>query len=125
MTMTITYRSEKGSPLTSDEIDTNFRELATRLTHLEDHTETAEGLDKIHLEGDQLTFTGTLGKTFGTFTLPQPTTPSKPSLPVYEKTSLPQDAPLGQLAFFLEKEDSTLIFFNGNHWNRLLKGDKI
>lgn len=70
--MSITYRHEKGSPLTVQEIDGNFKELETRLKILEDHAEEGEGIEKIHLEGDRLTFTGTFGKDFGTFTLPKP-----------------------------------------------------
>jgi len=40
--MTVTYRSEKGAPLTADEVDANFRELENRLHALEDHDKTED-----------------------------------------------------------------------------------
>ena len=89
--MTITYRKEKGSPLTVQEIDNNFKELETRLNALEEHSEDVEGLGKIHVEGDQLHFQGTFGKDFGTFTLPQATlNPRGPWIPQtpYKKLDL-------------------------------------
>ena len=71
--MTIIYRAEKGSPLTAQEIDDNFKELETRIATREEQEEVAEGLGKIHVEGDQIHFQGTFGKDFGTFTWPQTT----------------------------------------------------
>lgn len=176
--MPITYRQEKGSPLTVQEIDGNFKELETRLKILEENPEAGEGIEKIHMEGDQITFTGTFGKDFGTFTLPKPSlnpcgpwSPQKPyrkldlvtvdnalywctadhlsslwseegpfwnavftfpqaqsppsSLPLYEKASLPETDLLGKLALLLEEEGTTLIFFNGNNWQRLMKGESL
>jgi len=174
--MPITYRQQKGSPLTTEEIDENFRELESRLNALTDNPEVGEGLGKVHLEGDQISFTGTFGADFGTFTLPKATlnpcgewaaqTPYKkhdmvtietrlycctqehmsttwaqdasfwklafnfphpppPSLPLYEKASLPGAEIMGKLAVLLEEEGSTLIFFNGNKWQRLIKGENL
>lgn len=71
--MTLIYRAEKGSPLTAQEIDNNFKELESRLLTLEEQAETTESLGKIHIEGDKIHFKGTFGKDFGTFTLPHPT----------------------------------------------------
>lgn len=96
--MAITYRTEKGSPLTVEEIDGNFRELETRLNTLEEHGEGGEG-----------------------FNLPPPQ--SSPSLPGYETASLPPTATMGQIAVLLSEESPTLIFFNGTNWQRLIKGD--
>lgn len=175
--MTITYRTEKGAPLTSLEIDGNFRELETRLNALEDHSEAGEGIGKIHVEGDQISFRGTFGANFGTFTLPKaslnpcgpwapqkpykrldlvtaenalyccstdhisttwpqdspfwkqifslPQPPPPPTLPLYEKASLPEAEMMGKLALLLEDEGTTLIFFNGNKWQRLIKGETL
>ena len=69
--MSLTYRAEKGAPLTIEEMDSNFRELETRLKTLEDFPEHPEGLSKIQLDGDQMTFLGSFGTNFGTFSLPQ------------------------------------------------------
>lgn len=174
--MTITYRAEKGSPLTVQEIDDNFRELETRLKTLEDDPEPGESLGKIHIEGDQISFLGTFGTDFGSHRLPKtslnpcgiwaPQTPYKtldfvtydnalyccildhvsttwpqdspfwkqvfalpqppPSgLPLYEQASLPQTEALGKLALLLGHEGPTLIFFNGNNWQRLIKGENL
>lgn len=69
--MPIITRAEKGAPLTSQEIDGNFKELETRIDHLTDHQEAGEGIGKIYLEGDQLHIIGTFGTDFGIFTLPK------------------------------------------------------
>jgi len=69
--MSITYRAEKGAPLTIAEIDGNFKELDSRLKILEEHPEVGEGLGKIQVQGDQMTLTGTFGTDFGTFFLPK------------------------------------------------------
>lgn len=174
--MTITYRSEKGSPLTVQEIDGNFKELEQRINTLENHPEVGEGLGKIHVEGDQISFLGTFGTDFGTHSLPKtnlnpcgtwatqmaykkldlvtaenalycciighisttwpqdspcwkqvlalPQAPP-PSLTLYEKASLPEVETMGKLALLLENEGATLIFFNGNNWQRLIKGETL
>jgi hypothetical protein len=67
----IVYRSQKGAPLSADEVDGNFKDLATRIKALEDHKENVEGIGKIAVLGDQMTITGTFGKDFGTFALPK------------------------------------------------------
>jgi hypothetical protein len=67
----ITYRSQKGAPLTAEEVDGNFRELETRVKVLEDHKEITEGIGKITVQGDQMTIAGTFGADFGTFSLPK------------------------------------------------------
>lgn len=73
--MGIIYREEKGSPLTVEELDGNFRELEKRLSLLEDHQERSEGIGKISLHNETLTITGTFGMDFGSFPLPKPTFP--------------------------------------------------
>ena len=70
--MPITYRAEKGSPLSVEEIDGNFKELETRIKTLEENPEAGEGIGKIQVEGDQMHLMGTFATDFGTFTLPQP-----------------------------------------------------
>lgn len=115
--MTLTYRSQKGAPLTSLEVDANFKELDTRLKHLEDHPEKGEGLGKVQVKGEQVTFQGTFGSEFGTFPL------LKPALPLYEKNTLPLEGTLGGLALFAGGEGPTLIFFNGKNWQHLMKGE--
>ncbi len=65
------YRSAKGSPLTHEEVDNNFRELATRLEVLETSPPDAEGLASIQVEQGELRFQGSRGTPFGTFSLPK------------------------------------------------------
>lgn len=69
--MPIIYRTEKGSPLSVVEIDGNFKELNDRLTYLEEHPETGEGIERITVKEDQMTITGAFGTDFGTFSLPK------------------------------------------------------
>jgi hypothetical protein len=117
--MTLIYRTQKGAPLTSLEIDTNFKELDTRLKHLEERPEKGEGLGKVQVKEDQVTFQGTFGSDFGTFPLP------KAALSLYEKTTLPREERLGKLALFVDGEGPTLIFFNGKTWQQLMKGETL
>lgn len=172
--MPITYRSEKGSPLTSSEIDGNFRDLDARLNALTDKSEAGEGIGKIQVGEEQMKITGTFGTDFGTFPLPKaqlkpcgPWTVQTPynkldlvtmenalyccryehtsttwiqdssfwqevirlpllpphSLAFYEKASVPERETMGKLAVLVEETNSTLIFFNGNQWQRLMKGE--
>ncbi len=73
------YRTDKGAPLTIEEMDDNFRELEDRLKALETHLDSGEGIGKITAHGDALTITGTFGTDFGTFPLPKATlTPRGP-----------------------------------------------
>jgi len=171
----LTYRTEKGAPLTIEEMDGNFREIEGRLKLLEAHLESGEGLGKITVQEDQMTLVGTFGTPFGTFTLPKAVLNSRgtwlsqtsyqkldlvtfehgiyvcekdhfstqwdqdhsfwheilsfpkasSSLPLYEKATLPREETLGKLALFMEESASTLIFFDGKGWQRLLKGDSL
>ncbi len=68
--MAIVYRADKGAPLTSEEVDGNFRELAQRLAKLETVTPAAESIGKIQVSGDQMTIIGDRGTEFGKFRLP-------------------------------------------------------
>ena len=67
------YRHEKGAPLTTQEIDGNFHELAARLKILEDHPGMGEGIGQVRVQGDHMILIGTFGTDFGTFALPKPT----------------------------------------------------
>ena len=67
------YRHEKGSPLTSEEVDGNFHELATRLKTIEDHPGMGEGIGQVRVQGNQMYLAGTFGTDFGSFALPKPT----------------------------------------------------
>ncbi len=51
--MSIIYRSEKGGPLTAQEVDDNFRELDTRVKALERHYPDRK-IHEIKLEGDTI-----------------------------------------------------------------------
>lgn len=68
--MPIIYRSEKGGPLSIEEMDNNFYQLAQRLEQLEGKSFHAEGIGKIQQDGDQLTIIGDRGTVFGPFRLP-------------------------------------------------------
>lgn len=70
--MTITLRSEKGAPLTIEELDENFKELNERLTALEQGKFAVESLGSINVEGQEIVFTSTLGKELGRCALPEP-----------------------------------------------------
>ena len=94
--MTLTYRSDKGAPLTANEIDDNFRELEIRLHALENHEPHDEK------EGAQLSF---------------------PFLPLYDKAHVPKEAKRGTLALLQKDEGLSLIFFNGITWQNIEKGD--
>lgn len=122
--MPLTYRSLKGAPLTADEIDGNFKDLETRLKQIEDHPEAGESLEKIQLDGDQITFTGSFGMDFGTFTLPKITSPqASPPLPLYERDTIPLQEDLGKMALLMNQEGTHLIFFDGKIWQQVMKGD--
>jgi hypothetical protein len=69
--MTITYRAEKGAPLTAAELDGNFRELEERLHHLENDSETPESIRLINLENESLSIKGSYGTDYGNFPLPK------------------------------------------------------
>jgi len=67
----ITYRTEKGAPLTIEEMDGNFRDMESRLKTLEAHLESGEGIGKILMQGETITVMGTFGTELGTFPLPK------------------------------------------------------
>lgn len=69
----LTYRLEKGAPLTIEEMDGNFHELEDRLHSLETHLDSGEGIGKIVSHKDNLVIIGTRGTEFGTFSLPKAT----------------------------------------------------
>lgn len=96
--MTLTYRLEKGAPLTTEEIDNNFRELEKRLWVLEEKEPSAEEDSK---------------------------QPLCPSLPVYEKGSLPLGARKGALALLQNEESLILVLFNGTTWQNIEKGETL
>lgn len=67
----ITYRTDKGAPLTIEEMDGNFRDIESRLKVLETHLEAGEGIGKILVQGETMNILGTFGTDFGTFPLPK------------------------------------------------------
>jgi len=69
--MPIIYRRDKGGPLTIEEVDGNFADLDRRLRLLETDGTQAEGIARIHQEGEILEITGTRGTAFGRFRLPK------------------------------------------------------
>ncbi len=174
--MPIIYRAEKGSPLSIEELDNNFKDLDSRLKILEDNPDRGEGLGKIQIRENQATFIGSFGTDFGTFTLPtasfkprgswHPKTtyqtldlvtmemavysclkdhtslswdqdrslwqevlslpkPSSSSLPLYEKATLPTQESIGKLAALITDGGAIPIFFNGEAWQYLVKGETV
>ncbi|MBA3813258.1 MAG: hypothetical protein H0X26_02005 [Alphaproteobacteria bacterium] len=123
--MTITYRAEKGSPLTAREIDDNFRELETRLAAIADNPEGGESLGKIQVEGDQIHFRGTFGANFGTFTLPKaslnPRGPWLPQTP-YKKLDVVtiQNAAENSLSCCIADHISNVWAQDSSFWKSLL-----
>jgi hypothetical protein len=65
------YRAKKGSPLTTEEVDGNFRALDIRIEKLETVTPEAEGLASIQVEQGELRFQGSRGTFFGSVSLPK------------------------------------------------------
>jgi hypothetical protein len=65
------YRAVKGSPLTHEEVDGNFRELTTRLETLETSPPDAEGLASVQVEQGELRLQGNRGTFLGSFSLPK------------------------------------------------------
>jgi hypothetical protein len=53
-----------------------------------------------------------------------PSSPS-PSLPLYEKATLPFEETLGKLGILLGEGGPNLIFFNGKTWQHLMNGETI
>lgn len=119
--MTIIYRHEKGAPLTSEEIDGNFRELETRLNILEGSKEEGEGIGKIHVEGDHIKFTGTFGKDLGSFPLPKPVfNPSGPWSPQKPYQKLDLVIHENALYYCIEEHMSTVWAQDNLLWKQML-----
>ena len=68
--MVVILREQKGTPLTSIEVDGNFKELMTRIELLENNRPPIESLANIQQDGDDLVMTGTLGTVFERIRLP-------------------------------------------------------
>ena len=68
--MSITYRNIKGIPLTSDEVDENFRNLDARLARLESSQDGAETVSRIEQEFNVLKFFTGRGREIGSATIP-------------------------------------------------------
>ncbi len=68
-------RRQKTSPLTADELDDNFKELAEGIAAIKKLLEAKpalpEGVKSIRQAGDELYFLGTYGSDLGTVTLPK------------------------------------------------------
>lgn len=68
--MAIVFRDEKGTNLTADEVDENFRSIDTRVTAVEENPPEAVGIDHFVIEGSLLTIVMTDASTHGPFVLP-------------------------------------------------------
>lgn len=68
--MTITYRSEKGSPLTSDEVDENFHDLDDRVVDLETNPPLPVSVSNVTETETTFTIWLSDGTSFGPFTKP-------------------------------------------------------
>ncbi|MGI4851220.1 MAG: hypothetical protein ACRYGR_04700 [Janthinobacterium lividum] len=68
--MPILYRHQKGSPLTTEEVDGNFYEIVSRLESLEQKTTQNESIIKVEQKGDQLDIIGSFGSILGEVKLP-------------------------------------------------------
>jgi hypothetical protein len=69
--MPITYINAKGSPLTPDELDDNFKTLQERIQVLEDIKFYGEGISRITQTDSGLSIHGSLGSVWGPFSLPR------------------------------------------------------
>jgi hypothetical protein len=68
--MTIVYRAVKGSNLTPDEVDENFRDHEDRIANIEDNPPQAISIDSFSVVGNQLTITMSDASIQGPFTIP-------------------------------------------------------
>ncbi|MDR1475246.1 MAG: hypothetical protein LBI30_01840 [Holosporales bacterium] len=68
--MSITYRNIKSIPLTSDEVDENFRNLDSRLSALENRQDNVEAISRIDQEFNVLKFFTNKGREIGRVTIP-------------------------------------------------------
>jgi|GEM_PF-2910526 len=118
----ITYRTEKGAPLTIEEMDGNFRDIESRLKILETHLASGEGIGKVVVQGDKLTVVGTFGADFGTFPLPKASL--KPRGPwmaqtAYQALDLVTHA---QGVYYCSQNHlSTLWEHDGHAWQEILR----
>ena len=71
--MAIPYRNLKGAPLSTEELDHNFRELHQRLEALETSPSLQRhgGIERIYQEGGEVVFENTLREVLGRLALPQ------------------------------------------------------
>ena len=68
--MPLIFRNQKGSNLTADEVDGNFKYLHERLQQLEEGIMAPETLEDITVSNGQITIKGSKGSVFGPFALP-------------------------------------------------------
>lgn len=68
--MPIIYRHQKGSPLTAEEVDGNFYDLASRLEILEQKNTQNESIIQVEQKGDQIEFMSNFGNILGQAKLP-------------------------------------------------------
>jgi hypothetical protein len=68
--VTLTFRDVKGSNLTADEVDENFRDLDGRVTAVESSPPAPNNIDEITVSGSQMTVIMEDASTHGPFTLP-------------------------------------------------------
>ncbi len=66
----ITYRSEKGAPLSIEEMDNNFHELEQRLDAFEKTNNSFDSLVDAKVDGDQMTLISNRGRKIGPIQLP-------------------------------------------------------
>lgn len=67
--MSIVYREDKGSPLTIEELDGNFRDLDQRLLRFEDGQREGQ-IQRIEMKGNELIFIDPFGKIVATVLIP-------------------------------------------------------
>ena len=67
--MGIVLRADKGAPLLASEIDGNFSFLLDQITALQAGI-TTEGIASVSIDGDGISFTGTLGTVWGPIAIP-------------------------------------------------------
>lgn len=71
--MSIIYRLEKGAPITSAELDGNFKELITRIEKLEErYVPKLLTIERIELVGGDLCFYDTMQQVLAKIALPLP-----------------------------------------------------
>jgi hypothetical protein len=76
--MPLTFRDEKGSALTADEVDANFRQLVEDIAAAAAAIGTPAEISNITVTGSQMTIHLSNGSTFGPYTLPR--SPFRPTV---------------------------------------------